>query len=176
MRKPLIALLFILAAILLYSVVFTPLNEWHDGVVERLKVKSETLGRYRSFLSSASETEEKIKTVNAELKKNDISLIDSANDAIAVAKLNSYLQDVLERSGMEVISIKPYNVVKYKLFAGFPIQITATADIKQVRDFLQEISEGKYLVSVDTINIRVINFRKPDKLRVRVLVSGYRKI
>ena len=176
MRRSLVALLAVLGAVLVYTLVILPLADKQREIREELQIKAETLGKYRVFLDSAGEMAEESERVEGELGRFGGRLIDVENDAMGFARLNSHIQAIIRKSGMEVISIKPLNVVKYKLYVGMPVQINATADIKQVKDFMLGLSAGKYLIAVDNVDIRVMNVRKPDKLRMKIEVSGYRKI
>jgi Tfp pilus assembly protein PilO len=174
-KRSLLILLIILAVVLVYTVIVIPVIDRHRDIVDELQLKSETLGKYRLFLETATETKEALKNVEEELKSFNSLLIDADSDAIGFSRLNSHVQNLIRKSGMEVISIKSLNVVKYKLYVGLPIQINATADVRQVKEFLQSMSSGKYLISIDLLNIRVVNIRKPDKLRVKIQISGYRE-
>jgi Tfp pilus assembly protein PilO len=175
MKRSLLILLIILAVVLVYSVVVIPVSDRHRDIVDELQLKSETLGKYREFLETATETKEALKNVEEKLQGFNTKLIDADSDAIGYSRLNSNVQNLIRQSGMEVISIKSLNVIKYKFYVGLPIQINATADVKQVKEFLQKISTGKYLISIDSLNIRVVNIRKPDKLRIKTQISGYRE-
>lgn len=176
MRKSLLFLLALLAFVLAYSLVILPLGDWHKEIMEEVQVKSKTLGKYKAFLDTAADTEEEIERIEKELKKFNAMLIDVKNDALGFARLNSYVQDEVRKSGLQVISIKPLNVLKYKLYVGMPLQINATADIKQMLGFLRRLSSAKYLITLDNMDVRVMNIRKPDKLRIKIQVSGYRAI
>ncbi|UCG78064.1 MAG: type 4a pilus biogenesis protein PilO [Nitrospirota bacterium] len=176
MRRPILILLILLGLSVIYSFVIEPVNEWNSQNLEELYVKTRTLSKLEQVLEASVDTEQQVTDAVSELDNLSSLLIDVENDALGFARLNSYIQDLMQSTGMEIVSLKPLNVVKYKLYAGLPLQINATADVKQINDFLQKLSSGKYLISVDTINIRVMNVRKPDKVRVKIEVSGYREI
>lgn len=169
-------LLSVFVVILVYAVIVAPVTDRHTIIVEEVEMKSKTLGKYKLLLNTAAETRDGLKGVAGELDTYEGLLIDVENDAMGFARLNSYMQELINKSGVEVISIKPLNVVKYDLHVGLPIQVNATADTRQVITFLQSLSSGKYLVSIDNVNIRVVNTRKPDKLRIKIQISGYREI
>lgn len=176
MRRSLMILLGLLFIILVYAVIFVPVTDKHRAIVEELELKSRTLGKYKVFLDTAQETEADVQEVARELNIYNALLIDAENDAKGFARLNSYIQELINQTGMEVISIKPLNVVKYELYVGLPLQVNASADTRQIVRFLRGLDSGKYLVSIDNVNVRVINIKKPDKLRIKIELSGYREI
>jgi Tfp pilus assembly protein PilO len=176
MRRSYPLLLAILAAVLFFSLVMLPAVDRHKEILDEIEVKSSTLARYRSFLEKAPEMEEEIKNADAELKKIGMMLIDAKSDAIGFSKLNSYAQGMMQRSGVEVISLKPLGEKRSKQYAAVPIEINATANVKQVRDFLQYLSTGEYLIRIDSLDVTVINTSMPDKLRMKVEISGYRPL
>lgn len=173
-KRSYLILLSVLAGVLFYSLVMLPAADRHGEVIDEYGMKLSTLAKYKAFLDSAPAVEEDIEGAEKELEKFKPLLIGAQNDTIGFSKLNSYVQSLLSRSGVEVVSLKPLNVKKHKYYAGLPLQVNVTATVRQLRDLLQLFSSGMYLVSIDALEVTVINTSMPDKVRVKIELSGYR--
>jgi len=168
-------LIVLLCLTILYTVVLLPLHDRRAAVLEELQVKARTLQKYRRFLDAAPDTEREAGLLQERLEKYEAMLLEAENDSIAFARLNSYVQQLMEDAGLEIVSVKPLNVVKYRFYTAIPVQINAKADTARLVAFLQRVAAGRYLVSVDSVSVRVFNIRKPGILRVKIEMAGYRR-
>lgn len=176
MKRSYFLLLGVLGCVLFYTLVMLPAADRHTEVVEEYGMKMATLAKYQAFIAGAPALEEDIQAAEAGLEKYRLLLIDAQNDTIGFSKMNSYIQSLVTRSKVEVVSLKPLNAKKHKYYNGLPIQVNVTATVKQLREFLEFLSSGMYLVSIDALEASVINTSMPDKVRVKIELSGYRPL
>jgi len=176
MKRSYKILLSVLGVVLFYSLVILPVSDKRALVLEEYQSKSESLEKYRSFIQSGPEIEEELKKVDDTYSAYSPLLIDADNEALGFSKFNSYIQTIISKSGVEVVSIKPLSERKYKLYAGMPIQINATATIDQLSNFLNGFASGPHMVRVNTLDVNVLNVNRPDKVRLSIEVVGYRTI
>jgi len=169
-------LLSLLAVVLFYSLVILPVSDRRAIMIEEYQAKTASLQKYRSFIEKGPEIEDEAKNLDSSLARYKDVFIDADTEALGFSKFNSYMQTFISSSGIEVVSIKPLSERKYKKHAGLPLQINATATVSQLSDFLKAIATGKHMVRVNTLDVNVVNVNKPDKVRVRIEVAGYREI
>lgn len=176
MKRSYVFLLGIVAVILFYSLVMGPASDRQTEIREEIVMKESTLGKYKGFLARDPETEKELKAAEEEFRTSASMLIEAENDAIGFSKLSSYIQAMVAKSEVEVVSMKQLGEKQHRDFVALPLQVNATANIKELSELLRAVGAGQYLVSIDAIEVNVINTNLPEKLRVRIDLSGYRTL
>lgn len=176
MKRSYLYLLGVVGVILFYALVMGPAADRQAEMREEILMKKSTLAKYEGFLAKDAETADQLKKAETEFGSYAATLIGAENDAIGFSKLSSYIQSLVAKSEVEVVSMKQLSEKQHKYFVALPLQVNATANIKRLSDFLRAIGTGPYLVSIDAIEVSVVNTNLPDRLRIRVDLSGYRAL
>jgi len=166
----------IMVIIAAYVFLIMPLSEKRAGIKESLEAKYATLQKYEAFLKTAGKTETRFETVVKEIEGIEANALHDTNESLAFAKLQGYLQDFAEKSGIKIVSIKPLSMVKYKHYSGLPIQLEASGGIIQLGEFIKQIDTSKRLISIDRLSISAMNVQMSGELKIRMQVSGLMKI
>ncbi len=176
MRRTIPIVAIIMAIIAAYIFLIMPLSEKRSVMRESLEAKYATLNKYEIFLKSAGMTETEIDTAEKAIEGMEANILQDTNESLAFARLQGHIQDFAEKSGIKIISIKPLSVVKYKHYAGLPIQIEGNGGISQLSEFMRQIDASKQLIRIDRLNVNVLNIQMPGDLRIRMQVSGLMKV
>lgn len=172
MKKSITLAAITVAIIAIYVFFIIPLSEKRKEVKESLKAKYTTLQRYETFLKSAGKTDTELDTLVKEIEGMETNALWDTSESLVFAKLQGYVQDFAQKSGIKIISIKPLSVVRYKHYAALPIQLEAAGGINQLGEFMKQIETSKHLIRIDRLNINVMNIQMPGELRLRMQVSG----
>lgn len=176
MKRSYIFLLGVVVVILFYSLVMAPASDRHAEIREEILMKESTLAKYEGFLARDPDTGEELKAAQGNFGAYAVTLIEAENDAIGFSKLSSYIQTLVAKAEVEVVSMKQLSERQQRYVVALPVQVNATANIKQLSELLRGIGAGPYLVSIDALEVNVINTNLPEKLRIRVDLSGYRTL
>lgn len=172
MRRPVAIIAIVMAIIAAYVFFIMPLSEKRSELRESLEAKYVTLQKYETFLKTAGKAETALDTMVKEIDDMEANALQDTNDSLAFVKLQGYVRDFAEKSGIKIISIKPLSVVKYKHYAALPIQLEASGGINQLGEFMKQIDASKLFIRIDRLNINLMNIQMPGELKIKLQVSG----
>ncbi|MBI4689896.1 MAG: type 4a pilus biogenesis protein PilO [Nitrospirae bacterium] len=176
MRKSVVIAAISMALIAGYVFFIMPFVGKRAEIRESLEAKYAALRKYESFLKSAGKTGTGFETAIKEVKDMESGALQDTNESLAFAKLQGYIQDFAEMSGIRIVSIKPLSVVKYKYYSGLPIQIEAIGWVMQLSEFLKQVDSSKRFIRIDKLYISVVNIQSPWDLKIKMQISGLMRI
>ncbi|MEK7333127.1 MAG: type 4a pilus biogenesis protein PilO [Nitrospirota bacterium] len=176
MKKSVIISAIIMAIIAAHVFFIAPLAGKRTEMKELLQVKYASLRKYETFLKSTGSAETELDAAVKEVEALEANAFQDKNESLAFAKMQGYVQDMAEKSGIKILSIKPLSVVKYKHYADLPIQLEASGGIIQLGEFLKQTDASKQLIRIDRLSIGVMNIQTPGELKIRIQVSGLMKV
>lgn len=172
MKKSVIISAIIMAIIAVHVFFIMPLAGKRTEMKELLQVKYASLQKYETFLKSTGKAETELDAAVKEVEGLEANVFQDKNESLAFAKMQGYVQDMAEKSGIKILSIKPLSVVKYKHYADLPVQLECSGGISQLGEFMKQIDTSKQLIRLDRLSIGVMNIQMPGELKIRVQVSG----
>lgn len=176
MKKSIVVMVFAVAMLAAYVFLVAPLDEKRSALRESLQSKYATLRKYEMFLKDAGKTGVEFDAQMKEIEVMEADVLKDKDESLAFAKLQGYIQDFANKSGVRIISIKPLSVIKFKHYAALPIQIESNGGINQLGEFMKQIDESKELIRIDRLNINVMNIQTPVELRIKIQISGLMKV
>lgn len=149
------------------------LEQKRTGIRDALFVKSKKYKRYKEIIRSRDVIVKSLKKRKALLKELETGLLPLEEGNRAKVFMQELISNYVDDTMLTMTSLRPLEIIEYKYYKGVPVQITVTGDMGRISGFLQRIINSKYLISIDLLNIRVINIRDPYKLRMRGHFTGY---
>jgi Tfp pilus assembly protein PilO len=86
------------------------------------------------------------------------------------------VSELAENSGLNVLTMRPINVVKEKTFLFVPVYFEGSGNIRQISEFLQAVEKNEIMLKVDKMSYNVTNLQNPKELRFKIQVSGLARI
>lgn len=175
MKKSIVIAGVIITLIAAHVFFIVPLAEKRAEIKESLQAKYASLWKYEAFLKTTGKAETEFDTAAKEVEGLEANVFQGKNEALAFAKLQGYVQDIAEKSGIKILSIKPLSMVKYKHYADLPVQLESTGGIIQLGEFMKQIDASRQLIRIDRLAVSVMNIQTPWELKIRIQVSGLTK-
>jgi Tfp pilus assembly protein PilO len=161
--------------ITVYVLFVMPLPEKKTEMHEELGLKYTTLMKYEKYIKARSLTESELASAKKDLDALQAGIINQTDDSLAFAGLQNKVQDMAEKSGLRILSLRPLVPEKHESYFGLPMTIECFAGVKQFSDFLKLLDGEDEFIKVDKLNVTVQDSRTEDKLRIRMQVSGLKK-
>jgi Tfp pilus assembly protein PilO len=140
---------------------------------ESIFVKSRKYKKYMEMTRSRDIIVKTLKKRKGLLKELETGLLPVEEENRAKVFMQELISNYVDDTMLTMTSLRPLERIEFKYYRGIPVQITVTGDMGRISEFLQKIINSKYLISIDLLNIRVINIRDPYKVRMRGHFTGY---
>lgn len=158
---------------LAYVYIAEPLYQKYDGILQEKAAEKEVLAKYQTILMKRNDYLQKIAQGEALKRQIDNGLIQAVNPEIASAQLQSIVKDFARELDIafDRITINPLKDLNG--YSEVSIRIPFSCYIAELRDFMFKVESSDYLLFISDLDIRVLNTRNPEKLRVSMDVSGF---
>ncbi len=168
----LIAFLILVALEFFY---LQPLQQKQPEIKEELFIKTRKLQKYIALTKRTEEIKKELSSTEQRLSEIQKGLISARSESIALVSIQEIIRKYADESSLQVTSMRPLDKIDYSYYVGLPVQITVTGNIKEITEFLKNVVNAPYILTIESINVRVINIRNPYNLRLRGSFVGYMK-
>lgn len=176
MRKSIAVIAVIGAIMASYIFLIMPLSDRRAEIKDSLQAKYVTIHKYETYLKTAEKTGNELATAVKDINDIESNILQDTDESLAFVRLQGYIKDFADRSGIKILSIKPLSVVKYKHYADLPVQLEASGAIIQLSEFMRHVDESRRLLKIDKLNINVTNIQILSEFKIKMQVSGLMKI
>ena len=177
MRRSTALIGFAALAMAVYVFFLNPLiAEKRAAIREDLEAKASTLGRYEGLTSGNEISTEDVKDAEKELKNMEKGLIRSTDASLAAALLQGRVEDLAERSGVSVLSLKSGAGEKLGGYLALPIEVEGTGTVSALSGMLKAIDSGTDYIRIDRLEVMSPGVAGDETLRLRIQASGLAKI
>ena len=135
-----------------------------------------TLQKYEVYLKGSGITDKEIQTAIADMKKLEERLLPEKSEFLSSASMQRIVSELAEKAGLNVLTIRPMNVVKDGNFLVVPVYFEGSANIKQISDFLAASEKSPIMLKIDKMSYNVTNMQNPKELRFKIQISGLARI
>lgn len=172
MRQQVIAIAIIALALGLYFYILTPIAAKREDIKKSIDAKYATLSKYEQFITKEKETGGEIKNATHELERMEKNIISVSDESIAFARLQSRLQDIADKSSINIVAVRTRPATTSSGYLIVPVEMEGTADMKALNDFFRLVDSSRDYMRVDKIEINASGLGADPTLRVRILVEG----
>jgi len=103
-------------------------------------------------------------------------LIAEKSEFLSSASMQRMVSELSEKAGLNVLTMRPINVVKEKNFLFVPVYVEGSGNIRQISEFLSSVEQNPMMLKIDKMSINVTNLQNPKELRFKIQVSGMSRI
>ncbi len=165
----------VLAFIIISYYLFTWYSDIKAYTKGHLEAKRLNLERQLNKISEREDIQERLETINVELKSLEKGLLSGDKPPVAAAELQRLLKEMALSSGIDIKSERAMGPVDMGLYLRIPVEIGFTASTAKLKDMLYRIKTSSLLFTMSRIKVRVTNIRNPSDAYTTLIVSGFIK-
>lgn len=158
--------LFLLAAavaLLLFAgsrLYFTRFVEFGRHFGKLVDEKSAVLAAYREAVGREGALEAEAEALRTEIDAAEKALLPAALPPLAAADLQTRLKEIAGRAGLKIQSEKILAQVKRDAYLEIPVQIVASGDMRNIRDFIVAVETSPIFIAVQEDSLRAVKHRQ----------------
>lgn len=169
MTRTTIALIAVAAVLAVQVLLIAPLEGKREQIKEELFVKHKALVKYERFIASGAGAQKQLETLRNELSGLEKKTLNEKDTSLAYASLQSMLQDMADRAGLKVNSVKPLENVDHEGYSEMPLLLDCSGAMGALSTFLKRLDRSGSLVSLEKIRITTAPRRG---LRIKMQLTG----
>jgi len=171
-----IIIVIILTIMVAYQYGYLSIKESIGLIKEEKEMKLKKLLKYKKILQNSKELENELIKLNKILKDEEVKLIPGKTYALACAKLQDNIKKLIKEGGGSVRSERMEKTSDYEGYKVITVSVDAeVSNIEALSNILYSIEASTPYMVIKELNIRVRNYRRPDRLIVRLKVAGLSK-
>jgi len=114
----------------------------------------------------------KLEQARKRLASMEKTMVQVREEPLAVARLQGRLQDLAERAGIKILSIKTRPSEGKNGYYTLPLEIEGTGGIGHLSDFLKAVDSGGEFVRIDRLFVSTTGLPGEETLRMKVVITG----
>lgn len=171
--KASVVLIIILISLVIYEYGYLRVKAEIESIKEEQAMKTKTLQKYINIISEKPILEEGFAKLSETRKFYDSKLIAGETASVATATLQETVKGIIASKGGTISSerfIKAEDAGKFKIIS---VSIDAVVpDVMALSDILYFIETHNPYLVVKDIDARIINFKNPKQLNIKLDVSA----
>ena len=172
MSRTTLGFMVVAAVVAVYVLSIAPLDQKREEMQERMFLEHKALLKYERFATGGDDAKRELETLRRKVAKLEKRIIDEEDRSLALASLQSKVQDMADGSGLKVNSVKPLEPEDIEGYRTLPLFLDTSGGMGQLSSFLKMLDRSGDLVSLEKINIS----RAPrGGLRVKMQLTGLMK-
>ena len=146
--------------------------------------KERQLVKFQRIFENSGDLEKEVVLLKGILKQGESGLLTGKTPALAAADIQRIIREMAEKSQVEIkrVRVLKPEEVNGSLYLGIPVQLTATATVRHLKELLYQImTSPKYLTVqrvVITVHRRRLRRNQPkeaDIVNADITVNGFLK-
>ena len=121
-------------------------------LADKLKV----IGAYRQAVGRESSLTAESAALAAQVAAYERALLPGATPPLAAADLQTRLKQLADGAGLKIQSEKILAHVKRDAYLEIPVQIVASGDIRNLKDFLEAVEASPTFIAIQDVSLRTI--------------------
>ncbi|GER06635.1 hypothetical protein GCM10007972_03110 [Iodidimonas muriae] len=153
LHKGLAVLLLLVVFLFVYESLVAPIFSGYRAQIEAYDQDKRLLRGYRAVAQSARSVEDLTRQVRAHQAQSGIFL-KGLSDALAAARLQTYLGEAISSNGGDVRSVQSLPVDKAEGLSRVRLRVQFLTNIRGLAQLLQQLETGQPAVFVDAVKLR----------------------
>jgi len=163
----------ILLGLLIYQYGYLRIQSSIASIKDEQAIKTKTLEKYITLISEKPQLEKKLTSLKEMRKAEDSKLITGQTPSLSAAQLQDIVKGIITGRGGIISSErigKPEDLGKFKVIS---VTVDATIpDSRALSDILYSIETRTPYLIVKELDARVLNYRDPRELLVKLDISA----
>lgn len=151
--------------------------QWYEGVnasvKDRYEAKAMHLKKQLEKIADKDVIRARLDKAKEELNGLEKGLLSGDKPPVAAAELQKLLKETAMSLNVEIKSERISTPVDAGLYLEIPVEIGFIAPTAKLRDMILRIETAPTLLSVSTLDIRVMNFKNPTEVYAVMTVKGF---
>lgn len=164
-----------LCIFLLIKFIIFPIADSVGEMRNEIELKEKKLAKYRKIISSQDEIQKKLRMLGQKEGVIRTKLFTGMTPSIVAADIQKIIRDMADKSTIDIKRVRVMDPEDRDTLVAVPVQIQFYSNMKQMVSFVQKIENHNKLFSVSDLTVRVRNRRRPDGVRVTMVLCGYMK-
>ena len=160
-------------AILGYTYVFDPIQEWKQSGAELIPTREAVLERRRLLVAQRPTITAEIEKINERIKVVAPRWLKGPTPPLAASELQTLIKSLAEQAGAEVRSERVLPLVDRAGLQEIPIEITVASGLREAVRLLFDLEHTTKILTVQDVKVRVVAVGQPRDLLTSFTVSGY---
>jgi Tfp pilus assembly protein PilO len=160
-------------AILGYTYVFDPIQEWKQTGAELIPTREAVLERRRLLVAQRPTITAEIEKINERIKAVAPRWLKGPTPPLAASELQTLIKTLAEQAGAEVRSERVLPLVERGGLQEIPIEITVASGLREAVRLLFDLEHTTKILTVQDVKVRVVAVGQPRDLLTSFTVSGY---
>ncbi|MBL0699811.1 MAG: hypothetical protein JJV92_02880 [Desulfosarcina sp.] len=181
-RKYLILCGILLLIMTIYKYIVHPAFLYVDRLGKEIVVKHKMLSGYKKVIYGKIDLTYKLSLIKKELTRAGAGLLSGNTPALASVEIQNRLNGIVEKSGVELKSMKILEPVDTDYYTTLPVQYNIVSETGALRDMLYRIESSPTYLTIKELRIRVRKKRRrfQDKqnnyeINSTLTITGYMK-
>jgi len=170
-------LLLVVAVILAYQFVFSPLVASQKKVRDDIALNEKVLARYDEYIKSGKEIQEGLDQLKQQVEAVQAKLLPGETPQINAANLQEILKKLSEKNGIQIRSFRIAEPKEMTFYLKIPviIEINPTRSMASLAYFLYDIENYEKFLFISDLDLTAPNMRNPTEVQGSVTVVGLTK-
>jgi len=160
-------------AILGYTYVFDPIQEWKQTGADLIPTREAVLERRRLLVAQRPAITAEIEKINERINAVAPRWLKGPTPPLAASELQTLIKTLAEQAGAEVRSERVLPLVERGGLQEIPIEITVASGMREAVRLLFELEHTTKILTVQDVKVRVVAVGQPRDLLTSFTVSGY---
>ena len=160
-------------AILGYTYVFDPIQEWKQAGAELIPTREAVLERRRLLVAQRPTITAEIEKINERINAVSARWLKGPTPPLAASELQTMIKTLAEQAGAEVRSERVLPLVERGGLQEIPIEITVASGLREAVRLLFDLEHTTKILTVQDVKVRVVAVGQPRDLLTSFTVSGY---
>src|SRR5215472_5965635 len=173
-ERSIIALAIVIGvAILGYTYVFDPIQEWKQTGADLIPTREAILERRRMLVAQRPTITAEIEKINERINAVAPQWLKGPTPPLAASELQTLIKTLAEQAGAEVRSERVLPLVDRGGLQEVPIEITVASGLRETVKLLYDLEHTTKVLTVQDVKVRVVAVGQPRDLLTTFNVSGY---
>ena len=159
--------------ILGWEFVVQPISDRYRAAAEMVPARERVLARRLELVSRKAAITRELEATNTQLQSLSDRFLPAATPAVAASELQKLAKEIASKASTEIRSERILPTVERGELIEIPIEITVSAEVRQLVDVLARLEQTPKLLTVQDIKIRVVNITQPKELLTTITLSGF---
>ena len=160
-------------AILGYTYVFDPIQEWKQTGADLIPTREAVLERRRMLVAQRPTITAEIEKINERINAVQPRWLKGPTPPLAASELQTLIKSLAEQAGAEVRSERVLPLVDRGGLQEIPIEITVASGLREAVRLLFDLEHTTKILTVQDVKVRVVAVGQPRDLLTTFNVSGF---
>jgi len=160
-------------AILGYTYVFDPIQEWKQTGADLIPTREAVLERRRMLVAQRPTITAEIEKINERINAVAPRWLKGPTPPLAASELQTLIKTLAEQAGAEVRSERVLPLIDRSGLQEIPLEITVASGLREAVRLLFDLEHTTKILTVQDVKVRVVAVGQPRDLLTSFTVSGY---